>query len=100
TDEVRAIRSARGRDECHVCAGALQLTDVGAHVRGVRRIPELLGHGAAGIRERTREAAAILPAEGVVDAEGCRRLISLAVGPLSGREARLAAAERARAEHQ
>jgi len=62
-----------------------ELAEIGAEVRRVERMPELLHDLATAFGEHLGEPAALLVAEGVVLADGCDLLVTLLQRPIAER---------------
>ena len=83
-DEARRVRAGLHREhgiDLHVG----DLTEIGAEIRGVQRMPELLHDLAAAFGEDLGKAAALLVTEGVILADGRDALVALLERPVAER---------------
>src|SRR5258707_6666159 len=97
-DEAGRLRTGLHRED-RIDLEVGELAEIGAEVRRVERMPELLNDLAAAFGEHLGQATALLVAEGVVLADGGDLLVTLLQRPIAKRMGELTGAVAGDADH-
>src|SRR5882757_7489405 len=97
-DKAGSIRAGLHRED-RIDLKVGELAEIGAEIRRVERMPELLHDLATAFGEHLGEPAALLVAEGVVLADGCDLLVTLLQRPIAERMGEFTGAVPGDADH-